>query len=130
MPYEINIAARKLAEELLSLVPALLADNDEHAQRFWELIAKHAAAQLPKKPPGPNALMNHEEAMTFADEVVPFRSGQYVGFKVRDVPAGYWIATTQSEFNRRLVRYLKSEYFKGLQGEPWDSEDESDEVDK
>ena len=127
MSFETNKHARELAEELLRYVPVLLADNDEHTQLFWEIIARHAKVQLPFRWPSPNAPMSYEEAMAFADRIVPFRSGQWMGCKVRDVPDGYWLTVTQSEFNRQLVRYLKSEYFKGLQGEPYDPEDESEE---
>lgn len=125
MSVETNIAARRLADELLSLVPALLADNDEHAQRFWELIVRHASRQLPKKPLSQNAPMSHEEAMAFEGEGMMF--GVHLGERIGDINSNYWLAITESYFNKRLARYLKSRRFAERQGKPWDGEDESDE---
>jgi hypothetical protein len=114
-----NKTAREQAEALLNeLVPELLDGVAPISmQRFWETIARYAAAKIgcvivedtPSVAP-----MSEDEAMRYEATRVPF--GQYQGVLVREVPPQYWLIITESQFHVKLRRYMRSSRFERLQG--------------
>lgn len=103
-----NIAARKEAESFIELC-------GEQPQRFWECVIDIAESKLPKKPVTYSALspMEEKEAIRFEADPMPF--GSYIGSEIGVVPCHYLAWLVDSEFNRSLRRYLKSERFKKRQ---------------
>jgi hypothetical protein len=110
-----NVQSRKAAESFLELA----ADVPESVnERFWETLAVAASQRVglavyrpcPIEARGP---MADEEAIAFERTIVPM--GKYQGERVGDVPHAYWLYITESDFNRQLVRYIKSDYFQRRQ---------------
>lgn len=60
--------------------------------------------------------MNDAEARQFERTIVPF--GKYAGEPVGDVPVAYWTFVTESQFNRDLIRYMRSDAYQRRQEEP------------
>ena len=108
---EENKQARERAEEFAKFIGV-------ETTRFWETLANIAAdkcgrgvAILPKHVIEGNAAdrMTDNEAAEFERSSVPF--GKYAGQPIGDVPCSYWTYVTESEFNRNLIRYLRSKTF-------------------
>jgi hypothetical protein len=115
---EQNIRARADAEQMAELC-------GEQTERFWEVLATIAAERsgkalmlAPKAVAAGNAelQMSDEEAAQFERVIVPF--GKFAGEPVGDVPISYWTFVTESDFNRQLVRYMRSRAYQRRQEEP------------
>lgn len=110
-----SIRAREAAEELLTLVPDVL-QNGACELRFWEVLSSMAAARAGRvlimdgpNPSMPFPPMGDDEARDFEGETIPY--GKHAGAEVGDVHPEYWIKVTESEFNKKLIRYMRSVRF-------------------
>lgn len=94
---------------------------------YWERLQKLVSAKIHSKPVlhSKREQMTDSEAKAFEKTVVQF--GIHAGLQVRDVPPGYWISLTESAFQKRLLRYVKSAHFRQQLDEPPDDE-ESDDI--
>lgn len=109
MSIEALAAARQKAELVLEL-----ADFDAGTlpnagrDRYWETIAKHATAKLPKQPePVRPEPMNDKAAEIYGATTMPF--GQHVGNRLDDIPVEYLaMLVDDNEFKKQLRRYLQS----------------------
>lgn len=110
-----NIEARADAEQMIELC-------GEQPPRFWEVLASIAVQKCDKAlmvVPKPVAdaqhaeRMNEAEAWQFERSIVPF--GKYAGEPVYDVPISYWTFVTESDFNRQLIRYMRSDAYQRRQ---------------
>lgn len=115
MSVEENIKARGDAMQMIDLC-------GEQPSRFWEVLARMAADRCDKAIGVlPKAIvdghsenkMNATEAQEFERVTVPF--GKYAGQCVGDVPMSYWLWVTESDWNRDLIRYLRSDTFQQRQ---------------
>lgn len=111
MDFSSNVASGKAAADLLGLLEDCLASHPEaKRERVLERLAALAAAEIGMvvKPdaPDPREPFCYNAALDFELTVVPF--GKYEGLTVADVPPSYWASFTESEFNKRLRRYLLS----------------------
>lgn len=107
-----NIDARKDAEESISFIENCY----DTPQRFWEIIAEHAAKKLPAKPApvDPLPAMTEGEAIAFESREVPY--GKWAGYEVGQVDCEYLIFLTEGdEFSKRIRRYVKSKRFQDRQ---------------
>lgn len=114
--YVALIKARRAVAEILDLVPAATDGCDE--DRFWEILAEEAAARIGKvlAEDGPGGRpMSEPEAVAFEHSLVP-PGYRYAGTEVGLVPVDYWVALTESEFRKQLIRYLRSRHFRRQQG--------------
>jgi hypothetical protein len=110
---EANMKARGDAEQMIDLC-------GEQTERFWEHMAAMAVERCGKKLVAivrtDEARMTDAEASQFERTIVPF--GKYAGEPVSEVPIAYWTYVTESEFNRQLVRYMRSDAYQRRQDEP------------
>lgn len=99
--------------ELLDYAPdTLRAFPDANQERFWLLVAAEAAARIGKAivDDGPlNSAMTEEQAVAFEREIIRF--GMHQGKTVGEVSPDYWLGITETPFNKRLTKYLRSPYF-------------------
>lgn len=105
-----NIIARQEAEEIVAFI-------GEKPQRFWEILAQHAASQLPPKPaehkPEP---MSDDEAKRFEEMLLPY--GKHARKPVHEAPCSYLLFLSEGdEFTHQLRRYTASRYFAKRQDE-------------
>ncbi len=105
-----NIIARQDAEEIIAFI-------GEKPQRFWEILAQHAAAKLPAKPaerkPEP---MDDAEAKRFEEMLLPY--GKHARKPVHEAPCSYLLFLSEGdEFTHQLRRYTASKLFARRQDE-------------
>jgi len=112
---KMNIRARKSVEELFEFVPDIIKFNKVNEEVFWSRLAEQAAAKVGMvlTADNPTMAMSEKDACNFEKEQVPY--GKHVGKKVGAVPPTYWVAFTESEFAKRLARYLRSPRFRNRQ---------------
>jgi hypothetical protein len=105
-----NITARQDAEEIIAFI-------GDKPQRFWEVLAAHAATNLPPDPGEPAIEpMDDVEATRF--EKYPFTWGKHIGEEVGSVPVSYLLFLAEGdEFTKRLRRYVASKVFAQRQDE-------------
>ncbi len=108
-----NRDARTAAFEVLSFAPDMLKSFPKASiERFWEVLAAEAAGHIGKAivEDGPQArTMTDDEAVAFEKELIPY--GKYAGHSVGSVESRYWLAITETDFTKKLTRYLRSPYF-------------------
>lgn len=117
-----NIAARKLAVELFSILTDETAGLtcEQMRRRFWENIVKLAKEQLPKVPekaPPADKPMTADERVAFERTGMPF--GKYTGRQIEYVPLDYllWLEAESGKFLRRMRRYLANDAVQKEQGD-------------
>lgn len=117
MSIEANIAARKEAETLLALFGS-------GTPREYRAIAELAASKCGCLVVLQEALtepMDYPAALQF--EATPIPHGKHAGRLVREVEPSYWVYVTESDFNRRLISYLRSKRFQEVQ-QSWSGGDD------
>lgn len=110
-----NVRCRQAVMELLSLAPDLAVPPQDQ-DKFWELLAEEAAARVAKvlvedKPM--RIPMTDKEAQLFSQRTVPH--GVHKGKRIIDVDPSYWLFLTEGDFQRELVLYVRSPFFRRLQ---------------
>jgi hypothetical protein len=108
-----NITARQDAEEIIAFI-------GDKPQRFWELLAAHAAGQMPTRPVDPRMEpMSETEAARFEKQTLQW--GKHQGEEIGSVPVGYLLFLAEGdEFTRKLRRYTASKVFAQRQDEEGD----------
>lgn len=106
-----NIKARASFETLLEFLPELTIDG-MYEQRFWLLLAEHAADKCGKRladPEDKSLPMTLEEATAFEHEVMPY--GYYKGQEIHRVADSYWAGVYEGDFAKKVGRYLHSQRY-------------------
>jgi hypothetical protein len=111
-----NVAAARMAEGWLAQLGDEVAEAGKRIDRehFYLSLATLAAAEVGKivVEDGPSAYpMSDTEAAKFDNERVPQRF-KYGGSPVVEVPPDYWVALTEDAWWKRLLRYLRSPYYR------------------
>lgn len=110
--------------ELMDWVLAL--DVDELEESDIDVILTKIVREIQRdedRPPSKEApkqrsVMNDNEAIVFERRPIPEgRSKKYAGELVINVPPSYWIAYTENDWNRELLRYMGSRRFQDRQDE-------------
>lgn len=111
MTIEANIAARRGAEEMISLM-------GQQPLRFWEVLIELATAKLPPKPSpvDPLPALTEGEAIYFERTELPY--GKFAGQTVGCVDPAYLLFLTEGDvFAKNLRRYVKPKRFAERQGD-------------
>lgn len=128
-----NLRGRQTAEEVMEILDSVAGDLPELARpRFWETLGgtvlQRCGYSQTNKVPTEEAPYSDEEALAFERMIVPY--GKYQGEQVGEVPVSYWTYITESDFNHRLVRYLRSNHYQRRQEKEtprWRDEDEEEQ---
>lgn len=110
MTIEDNIAARKVAEEILQMVEGeKLRDRIvQHLLGDWIADVQETDKKL---------RMTDAEAKAW-ESATTMSFGKHAGTRIKDVPHDYLIYLSSNEFQRELQRYTASDYFIKTQPEP------------
>lgn len=106
-----NVAASNIAKELFEFVPDLVRINRTDEDRVWEALAREAAARIGKKlvDDGPRTKMGNKEAEAFMYDTMPY--GELKGKRVGEVSAERLAYYAESDFMRKLLRYVGCDHF-------------------
>lgn len=111
-----NIRARKVAEELITMIDTMVQADTLTEDRLYELLAEEFAARVAKQlvPDGSNVTtMTLEHAVAFEETRLPF--GTYEGDTVRNVsnddPDELFLLH-DNLWRRTLGRYIRSNHFR------------------
>ena len=113
-----NIKARQIFEALMKRIDAETSKEGVNLSRFWGMMAEKVTdmtGQTFTKEPDAIAVdpMTDTEARKFEGERIPAGCGKHGGEVVGDVPTLYWISINDSEFSKKVRRYVMSPWFQG-----------------